>query len=67
MCIALSVTSPLEAFSKALILSSKNVSEQFVVNSLVSPPIKLLLTPGGWYEEVCILEYFRVVDVGVTH
>ena len=40
-------------FLKFLIISSNNVLEEFVLNSLkASPLVKPLLTPGGWHEEI---------------
>ena len=42
-------------FSSALILSSKDVFEEFVLNSpTASPLMKPLLTKGGWHEEKCV-------------
>ena len=42
-------------FSSALILSSKDVFEEFVLNGPnASPLMKPLLTKSGWHEEKCV-------------
>ena len=42
-------------FLSALILSSKDVFEEFVLNGPnASPLMKPLLTKSGWHEEKCV-------------